>query len=131
MKKLPKIIIETIPNNKQRYPTCGDYFKKNNKMFFKISKLKNPDYEFLIAIHELIEWFLYQRKGLKIQDIDRFDIMFEKERKQGKWKNEESGFDKRAPYRKEHIFATKIERFLAKKLGVKWHIYDKSVNKLI
>ena len=42
----------------------------------------------------------------------------------------EAGFDPRAPYVKEHAFATDIEKQLAKELGATWDTYDTEVKAL-
>lgn len=125
MNHLPKIIFEVIPHKKQRYPTCGDYFKKNGKLNIKVSKMSFK-YELLVLVHELIEWSLIEEKGISINSIDDFDILFEEKRTD----NSEPGNDPDAPYYEEHQFATSIEKLLAKKLRVNWTEYDKYVNSL-
>lgn len=130
MKNLSNINYKSIDNNKQRYPTVGDYFKSKNGWDFRVSKMK-ADYEFLVFIHELTEWYLTQKRGISEPSITKFDVMFEKEREEGKHSiDKEPGFDKRAPYLKEHTFATKIEKLLAKELGVNWSEYDRTVMEL-
>jgi len=125
-----KISIEAIPHKSQRYPTVGDYFFKKGIEQIKVSKI-NAKEEFLIAIHELTEWFLTEQRGIKEKDISKFDKKFEQERKKGLHSNSaEPGFDKRAPYRKEHVFATKVEKMLAKELKINWKKYSKELNKL-
>ena len=123
MKHLPSITIKVIPHKKQRYETCGDYYLMDG-MQFRISRM-NKEAEFLVALHELVEWMLIDKKGIKIKDIDKFDIEFEKNRKKGN--TDEPGDDRKAPYHKEHIFATKIEKMMAKELGLNWDKYDKMV----
>lgn len=95
---------------------------------FRVSDMKNPDYEFLVFIHELIEAHLCEKKGISINLIDDFDIGFEERRKKGNF--DEPGNDKAAPYHIEHVFATKIEKILADALGVEWQKYDNAVNHL-
>lgn len=128
------IVISTIEHKKMRYDTCGDYFestclvgnkkKKYNQIF--VSKLSSPDLEFLIAVHEMIEQYLCEKRGIKEKDISSFDVEFEEDRKKGKHTPEdEPGDDKKAPYRREHFFAINIERQLAHELGVDWTDYEK------
>lgn len=126
MRHLPEIRIQIIPHKSQRYDTCGDYYKNGSEWQFDISRM-NTDYEFLVLIHEMIEWFLTQKRGIKEKDITKFDKMFEEERRLGKWTTEEPGHDPRAPYKKEHEIAEKIEKLLAIELGVDWGTYDKAV----
>ena len=129
MMHLPPIRFEAIPHKQHRYETVGDYYKVNKEWLFKVSKT-NADYEFLVLIHELVEWYLTQRKGIKESDISKFDKMFEQERAEGLWDLDEPGNDPRAPYRDEHIFAESIERTIAKYLKLDWKLYDKTINGL-
>ena len=127
MQRLPKIIISTIPHKKQRYPTAGDYFKKKGELHITVSKMI-PKHEFLVAIHEMIEWFLIEHRGITIDEIDRFDIEYENNRLKGDLS--EPGDDPHAPYFKEHQFATHIEKQIARELGVNWEKYDREANSL-
>ncbi len=123
------IHIKTIPHKEQRYPTLGDYWRdEDKKQQVRISDLENNDYAFLIAIHELVEWYLTEKRGIKEEDIMAFDEQFEREREQGMvHAPKEPGFDPRAPYIKEHTFATDIEKQLAKELGVGWEEYSATI----
>ena len=56
----------------------------------------------------------------------KFDLKFEKERKRGLHPpNAECGDDKRAPYQKEHLAATTLERLMASELKIDWATYGK------
>lgn len=127
MQNLPKIVFDIVPHKKQRYNTSGDYFKKGGVVNIRVSKM-HPDHEFLILVHELIEWYLTERKGVTIEAIDRFDMMFERAREKGN--EEEPGDDMNSPYYEEHQYASRIERLIAEKLGVDWTKYDKHVKSL-
>lgn len=125
------INIQTIPNSEQAYPTVGNYWEENGELQFRVSDMKNHDYEFLVVIHELIEQHLVKKRGISLKDIDTFDINFEKERDEGKHDiMEEAGDSKDAPYYKEHQYATGIERVLANELGIDWNEYNKTVMEL-
>ena len=126
------INIKTIPHKEHRYPTLGDYWRSaDGKQEMRISEMGNDDYAFMIAVHELIEWYITEKRGIKEEDIEAFDEAFEKERLQGlHTEKDEAGFDPRAPYVKEHTFATEIEKQLAKELGVDWEIYDTEIKAL-
>lgn len=120
MKHLPEIYITPIKHKNQRYDTAGDYFEIVGGWEFRISRM-NADYEFLVTMHELTEWYLTQKSGIKEKDITKFDI--------------ESGLDdpgasKKAPYHKQHMFAEKIEKLIAKELKVDWKEYMKSFDNL-
>jgi hypothetical protein len=125
---MKKIIAKTIPNEKQRYPTPADYIEKKDQIQFRISEIGEPDYEFLLFLHELIEHHLCVKRGIKMEHIDAFDINFERERSLGKHPEDaEPGFDPNSPYVKEHTFADKIERMVAQELGVNWEEYNETV----
>lgn len=133
-----KYTVSTIPHKEQRYETCGDYFSlKKGTTFFRISKMNNEDYEFLVFYHELIESYLLKSAGIKMRQVDSWDKKYEYMRRFGVMtcgcrimKTSEPGADKHAPYYFQHRFATWKEKEMAKKLRVKWSDYDKAVNAL-
>jgi hypothetical protein len=121
--------IEVLKKEKMRYSTCGDYYQIADTLSkFDICEQVNPDYEFLIMIHELVEEYLTRKRGITEESIMDFDLKFEDERDQGlhsEWA--EPGYDIRSPYRKEHIFAELIERLIANELGVDWIEYEEKL----
>ena len=124
-----KIKIKTIPHANHRYETVGDYWVDDEgTKYIVVSDMGNEDYELLVAIHELIEQHLCLKRGIKEREITDFDIEFEKNRPEGN--TDEPGDAPDAPYRKEHFFATNIERLISEQLGVDWKTYDDTVNSL-
>ncbi len=125
-----KIQIETIPHESQRYPTVGDYWDDEAGVEqVRVSAMPDWRYEALVAVHEMIEMILVKYRGISEQAISEFDIAFEQSREQGKVLGE-PGDDARAPYQREHFFATNLERLLAAELGVDWFAYDRLVDGL-
>lgn len=123
-----RIVIESIPHDQQRYETCGDYTTDaDGALHIRVSHTED-DYDFLIAVHELIEAYLCAKRGITGEEIDAFDFAFERARKEGNF--DEPGNNPAAPYFMEHKFATAIERQVSKELGVKWAVYDKTINAL-
>jgi hypothetical protein len=116
------ILIRTIPHKRQRYDTVGDYFNNGKQILIHVSDCKNEDYEFAVAVHELIEWYLTKKHGIKIKEIDNFDISFK-----GKG---EPGDDKEAPYYEEHQFATSIEFQIIEELDLSWSKYEKDLDNI-
>ena len=130
LKHLPRIRCYTDPHNTQRYNTPGDYFFIKGGLpywRFKISEMK-IDYEFLVLMHELTEWYLTQKRGISESSISKFDMkgVYEVDLLNA----DDPGVSKFAPYHAEHMFATKIERMIAKELGVDWKEYEKAINNL-
>lgn len=127
-----KIIIEIIPHQEHRYETVGDYWiDSNGNWQVRVSEFGTFDHQFLVAMHELTEFWLTQKRGVTEESISEFDILFESERQEGKHGDMgEPGNDIRAPYRKEHRFSENIERQLALEGNIDWHEYDKLVMSL-
>ena len=124
-----KIVIETIPHKEQRYDTCGDWYRdKEGTLRIKVSQEIGDKAAALVAVHELVEVLLCEDRGITQIAVDKFDVEFEDERKPGN--TDEPGDDPKAPYRKEHFFATNIERLLGAELGVDWAMYDAAINDL-
>lgn len=124
-----QINIEVIPHNNHRYETVGDYWvDEAGVQQVRVSDMGDKRYEFLVALHELIELTLCEQRGIKEEDISAFDIEFEKNRKPGN--EEEPGDQPEAPYHKEHVFAECLERLMARELGVNWQKYTDAVMSL-
>jgi hypothetical protein len=123
----------TIDHKDQRYPTVGDWQSKEvagkPEISVLVSNLGYEDYNFLIAIHELIEAYLCWKRGITDEEVTRFDKRFEELRKD-KEVDGEPGDDPYAPYKREHFFATNIERQLAHELGVDWGRYEERIGSL-
>ena len=123
-----RITIKVIPHNEQQYETCGNYRYDGDSWLIEVSDMDNWKYEMLIALHEFVELLLVRDREIPLEIITDFDMKFEKKRKKGN--TDEPGDDKNSPYRKEHKFATKIEKMMAKELKVNWNKYDKKVMSL-
>lgn len=123
------ITIKTIRHGDQRYDTVGDWlFNRRTHLHVLVSRMGNRDYEFLVGLHEMIEAWLCQKRKIYEVAITAFDVAFEEKREPGN--TDEPGDDPQAPYRREHFFATSIERLMAAELGVDWAEYEKVVNGL-
>ena len=121
-----KILLKTIPHSKQRYETSGDWqIAEDGSISIDVSDMGNEDYAFLVAIHEAVEVWLCQKRGITDEVVTAFDIEFERNRPEGD--ESEPGDHPDSPYRKEHFVATNIERIIAAELGVLWADYDKAV----
>lgn len=124
-----RINIETIPHELQRYPTVGDYWQEDSVEQVRISEMKDWRYEVLVMVHELIEMALTRHRNVSEEAITAFDVKFEAERLEG-LRTGEPGDDPAAPYRREHTFATNVERLLAAELDVDWATYEVYVDSL-
>lgn len=70
----------------------------------------------MLAIHELVERALCDVNCVSEKSVDYFDFNYK-----GKG---EPGDSPESPYRKEHCFATAVERMLCAAMGVDWKTYD-------
>lgn len=126
-----KLVIETIPHDQHRYETVGDYWRDpDGTIQIRVSDMGNWNYEFLVALHELVELVLVEARGIPFSAIDAFDKKFESERAAGKHGTDEPGDDPRAPYRDEHCMATGIERAICAALRIDWKKYEEAINAL-
>lgn len=122
--------IETIPHESQRYPTVGDYWLDPEGVEqIRVSEMMDWRYEVLVAVHEIVEMALTRQRGIDEERITEFDIKFEQNKAQGIVSGE-AGDNVNAPYRREHFFATNVERLFAAELGVDWFEYDRYVDAL-
>lgn len=119
-----QINLKTIPHKEHRYETVGDYWLdlETHTWEVRVSNMNNWKYEFLVAIHELIEYALTLDRRIPEDLITSFDISFQGEG--------EPGDSPDAPYHKEHVYATAVEKSLAEQLGVDWEAYEKVIESL-
>lgn len=122
---MKRVLLQSILHKHQTYETVGNYETAHGFSLISVSDMGNTQYEQLVAVHELIEMILTQARGISEQHITDFDKAFEMIRQPGN--TDEPGDDPRAPYQKEHQFATKIERLLAAELGIDWDTYEQTV----
>jgi hypothetical protein len=150
---MKQIWISSIPYEKQRYRTVGDWYESSNPILGKftridVSEMSDERYEILVAIHELVEKVLCDKTGITEKQVDDFDMsqheyenirltfpedFSDKCRYCDKKESEhfdEPGNDPRAPYHKQHKIAEIIERLLAIELDVNWEEYEKEINSL-
>lgn len=119
-----KILIQMRSSvKKMRYNTFGDYFIKKDRLVFQIVDHKKDIYTKLTLLHEMIEYFMLEYKGIPIDAIDEFDIAFEKDPDRVA-KYGEPGADPSAPYRHEHSVAEISCQFICEQLGIDYEQYN-------
>jgi hypothetical protein len=121
------ISIRTIPDAEQRLNLIGDWFKNGESLKIIVSELGDRKLEWLVAVHELIESCLCDSNPIPEPEVFEFDKQWECEFREGKIAPgiEEPGDDPRNPYRREHLFATGIEKLLAGFLDIDWTAYER------
>ncbi|RPI19702.1 MAG: hypothetical protein EHM58_00420 [Ignavibacteriae bacterium] len=115
-----KISIITKQQDLLKRPLAGDILKDaDGTINIQIQELNNDDYEFLLAIHCLIENKLIEKRKIKITDIEDFEKSYYSNSKIS-GSQDDPGDEPDSPYHKEHIFATYIEMLIAKELNLSW-----------
>ena len=111
------IIIKRIPQKKFRpgIVGCDWWFDKKGNLQVRI------------GLHEAVEAILCRHNGVSHLAVDRFDVRYEKRHPT---KKIEAGDHPKAPYRREHCFATAVERMVAAELEVNWPEYDQDLENL-
>lgn len=112
-----------------RNSQCGDWiFDSNGNLTVTSIPLGDPYMESLIQFHEALEAITCFRRHITDETVSAFDELFETERAKGlHLETDEDGDDPRAPYRREHFFATNIERQIAAEWGIDWKEYEKRI----
>lgn len=122
----------------------------------RVSNLPDRRFQILVALHELVEAEWCREHGVTPEEVTAFDEAFEKRRQEqiaehertlGRlisrrargapvkaakralrdWREREPGDDPTAPYFEGHQFATKIEKQVARELGVDWKAYETAI----
>jgi hypothetical protein len=119
-----KITIETIPHEKQRYNTVGDWqFNTEGDLNIRVSETPDSGMRgsWLIAIHELVEALLCKHKGITTEMVDKFDLAYDP------LNETEPGDHPFCPCVDQHCVATGIERLLTPLFGLQWTGYDNEI----
>ncbi|MDD5152596.1 MAG: hypothetical protein PHS95_01180 [Candidatus Pacebacteria bacterium] len=114
--------ISKIPHKEQRYNTVGDWVFEGDEIKIMVSDTGDPRMNALVGVHELVEVLLCKDRGISQSDVDKFDM--------GHPELSDPGSHPDAPYKKEHEFATKVEKMLCDEFGIKWEEYEKILHNL-
>lgn len=99
------------------------YFDQDRNLQVRICPMCDWRHEALLAIHEACEAILCFHNGVSVSAVDTFDVQFDRTHSD----DIEAGDDPQSPYRREHTFATAIERIMAGAMNVDWKTYDDSL----
>jgi hypothetical protein len=118
------ISVISHPHSQQRYNTVGDYVysQTHDHIGILVSACSEPDYEFLIALHEFVEAYLVKRAKISEEEITQFDLAHP---------DGEPGEHPQAPYREQHAIATLVERLMAVALQVDWDKYEAEISTIV
>lgn len=107
-----EIRIRFVPKREMRYSdTLGDWLiDSDGVVCIIVSDEGTEEEQFLVALHELIEWKLCSMRGISQKAVDDFDLAYKGEN--------EPGDEVLSPYRKEHRFSMLIEHLMAHEMGL-------------
>jgi len=127
-----QIDIRFIPHSQHRFTTIGHWFVENDTLTIQISDEICWQNKIAVIFHELIEAGICVSKGITTEECDAFDALFEHEYELGIWpKSVEAGFDKRCPYRKGHIWGSRLEKLVLFLIGANRKECDAECDKLM
>ena|SRR5207249_2783247 len=111
------ICIRLADHKDQRYNTVGDWrYLDLNDLIITVSNTGNDAYNFLIALHELIEAQMCKDGNISHHEVDIWD----KEHLRSK----DPGSIPGCPYYREHMIASAIEFTMACFLNINWGEYE-------
>jgi hypothetical protein len=116
--------MNVIPHQQQRYDTPGDWLLDVNTdtLVINVSFLGDWKMEACLGVHEYIEAVRCMADRIDQTLVDAWDLNFK-----GKG---EPGDDPNAPYHRQHVQASIVERTLARQLGVDWSKYEQKLEEL-
>lgn len=121
--RVRSIQVRIRPYAEMRYETCGDWiFTPDGHLIVTVAEMADERHGWLLAIHEIAEALLCRHRGISQEAVDAFDLAYAG--------GGEPGADQRAPYVREHVFATRIEKKLAVELDVDWEAYEQAIGDL-
>lgn len=119
------IHLKVVPPSEMRPEVDGVdwYWDAAGDLQVRVAPMSDWRCEVLLGIHEMVEAILCQHNGVSQADVDRFDQEYDKTHST----DCNAGDDPKAPYVREHCFATAVERMMAAEMDVNWESYDKEL----
>lgn len=118
------IHIKVIPRGEMRPEVDGAdwYFDEKGDLQVRVAPMSDWRYEIALAFHEAFEAALCKDHGVSQQEVDAFDRAFELAHPDQPDLN--AGDEQTAPYRREHNYATIVDRLFIGACGLNWKDYD-------
>ena len=100
--------LKSIPHDKQRYETAGDWFHDEDGVQIRVDEMEDKDEQMAIVLHELVEYYLCRKSGVTDTEASGFDKKHPD--------LSEPGNSEEAPYNQQHLAADKVEKEFRKQL---------------
>ena len=115
------ISIDTIPQKQHEYATYGNYKGHIRRRFIEVSELNDWRWEFLIALHELIEQNIALALGLSEAEILAWDLAH--------LESDDPGSLDGCPYKFMHLYAERAEKDMCRMCNWDYEEYCKALDK--
>lgn len=112
-----KFEAKSVDPSLMRYVTTGDWEKVGDHVIMPVVDYgMQDDNAFLVALHELVESFLCLKHGVSEEIVTKFDVEHPE--------LDEPGDSPNAPYHKQHMIATQVERIVCEAMGLDWNKHN-------
>ncbi len=141
------IHIEVIQHSQQRYETLGDWHYidgiegSGRLLLVSVSDTGVAVYNMALAIHELAEAWLCRLSGITVEEVDAWDLAYEKLEYPDHpglgimpttmGTPDEPGDHPSAPYHRQHQMAEVLERAFLAFSGYSWSGYSEACEKVM
>ena len=127
-----RINFKVVDASEMRDCQADDYWYDSEGVWqFRVVRMGNLLMEILVLIHALVEWSMCEVIGISEPEIKAFDDKFLADQAAGKHpENDEAGDHPDAPYRAQHIAATRAEKVVCRLFGIKWSVYAARFNEI-
>jgi hypothetical protein len=116
--RIKSITMGSIPPVDMRYETVGDWeFLPGGHLKITTPDTLDDDSAFLVQLHELVEVYLCNKRGITDEEVTKWDI--DHLAHPG-----EPGEIEGAPYFREHAVANRVEAIVCEELGLSWDTHD-------
>lgn len=118
------IRIDTIPHSNQRYNTVGDWYYDETLRVPRIfvSQMSDWKYEFLVGLHEMVEWVLCSTSNITPKQVDEWDMSHAE--------SDDPGSIIECPYFYQHKTAVLVEKIVCHIMNIDWNVYEDEIERV-
>lgn len=129
LERMKDIHLKIIPQSEHREQySLGDYWWDDDGVLqVRASAMPDNRMSLLCLLHELVEVMLTEHNGIKEEDIQAWDIAYEKK---NPGNTASAGDEEDCPCRDAHLVAEGFERIMANLLGVQWKKYSEAAENI-
>lgn len=107
------ITLKSVDPVSMRYVTTGDWeWLPNGELKCSVAEYGNPDGEFLVNLHEMVEAWLCRKAGIREDEVSAFHIS-----------------NPEAPHHKQNQTATDVEKIVCEAMSIDWEAHKEWVQR--